>query len=60
MIFSEGKGWIYVITTVAIIGGFITVAYVLNFEYPILTGFLVGCCCSMFALLSTIVERNGL
>ncbi|WP_462110257.1 hypothetical protein [Campylobacter concisus] len=59
MFFQESKGWLYGITTVAIIVFFIAVTYILDFEDPILTGILIGSCCSGFAFFSTIVERRG-
>lgn len=57
MFFPEGKGWLYAITMVAIIVFFIVVAYILDFEDPILIGLLIGGCCAVFPLF--LVEDHG-
>lgn len=43
MFFPDGKGWILGVIMVVVIGGFIAVAYMQNFAYPILTGIFMGC-----------------
>lgn len=50
MFFPEGKGWILGVIMIAVIGGFIAVAYVQNFAYPILTSSFMGCCGVAFIL----------
>ena len=59
MFFPDSKGWILGVIMVVVIGGFIAVAYMQNFAYPILTGIFMGCFGVAFILFSVAKDREG-